>query len=126
MNSISGTLKIGEADATRRDIAKRFHTSTGSEYFTLIALVTIGAILGGTAMRGPGMAIGVACGFILYWAIANRLSLKRYRERLVARGLSPEFPMQMRLDPDTLSYEIGDVRHIAKWSAVTEVFPSQG
>jgi hypothetical protein len=126
MTSVSGTMKLGEADATRRDIARRYQMGGTEGYFLLLAMVLAGAAAGALIWRAPGMAIGVACAFIAYWGIANRFALKRFRTEMVARGLPAEFPVEMALTPETLTYHVGDVQHIAKWSAVTEIFASRG
>jgi hypothetical protein len=126
VTSISGIMKLGEADATRRDIARRFQMSGQAGYFLLIGLVMAGGVAGAVIWRGPGMAIGVACAFLGYWALASRFALKRFRRQLVARGLPAEIPVSMTVAPDALIYDVADVRHIAKWNAVTEIFPSRG
>jgi hypothetical protein len=126
MTSISGTMKLGEADATRRDIARRFQMTGQGGYFLLLGLVLVGAVIGAVVSRGPGMAIGVAGGFVAYWSIASRFALTRFRRQLVARGLPAEIPVSMTIAPDALTYDVADVRHIAKWNAVTEIFPNRG
>src|SRR5262249_34894183 len=60
MTSISGIMKLGEADATRRDIARRFQMTGQAGYFLLLGLVLLGAAVGAIVSHGPGMAIGVA------------------------------------------------------------------
>ena len=124
MASISGTMKLGEADATRRDIARRFQMEDG--YLVLVAMVMAGAGIGAVVLRGPGMAIGVACAFVAYWSVANRFARQRYRKQLIARGFPAEIPVSMAITPDALTYDVADVRHIAKWNAVTELFASRG
>ena len=126
MTSISGVMKLGEADAARRDIARRFQMSGQAGYFLLIGLVMAGAVAGAVIWRGPGMAIGVALAFLGYWALANRFAQRRFRRLLVARGLPAEIPVSMTIAPDALTYDVADVRHIAKWNAVTEIFLSRG
>src|SRR5262249_4851319 len=87
MTSISGIMKLGEADATRRDIARRFQMTGQAGYFLLLGLVLLGAAIGAIVSHGPGMAIGVAAGFVAYWSIAGRFARDRFRRQLVARGL---------------------------------------
>jgi len=118
-------MKLDEADAARRNVARRFQMSGQAGYFLLIVLVLAGAAAGVVIWNGPGMAIGVACAFLGYWTLANRFALKGWRSQLAERGLPPEVPVSMIVATDALTYEVADVRHIAKWNAVTEIFPSQ-
>lgn len=127
MTSISGIVNIGEAQAARRDIARRGSGSYGpTDYYALIGLLIAGAGIGASLSRGPGMAIGVACAFFAYWSLANYLARRRARKLWLERGFPAEVSVEIEATNVGLSYRSGDVSHLAKWNVVTEIFPSRG
>jgi hypothetical protein len=124
--SVSGLLKLGEADAARRAVAKRQSGSAAGDYLLLVALVVVCGAAGAIAWRGPGMAIGVVCAFLIYSAIAQRLALRRLRKRMTETDVPNEIPCEVEIRPEAFSYSAADVQYVAKWPAVTELFPSHG
>ena len=146
MQSVSGLLKIGEAQATLKSVGRRQRGATYSYYLVMFALAIFGAavgyfifvflgrVLAGTAVGSfawqfdPvfGGGIGATCGILSYPIICKRLTLMRFRKRMVDRGFPRELSLNMEIAPDKLRYGIGEVQHIAEWSAVTELFASRG
>ncbi len=124
--SVSGLLKLGEADAARRDIARRQTGSAAGDLSLLFALVAVCGAIGAIAWRGPGMAIGVVCAFLIYGTVAQRLALRRYRRRMVEKGTPAEIPCTLEIGPEAFCYSAADVQYIARWRAVTELFASHG
>jgi len=144
MSSVSGLLKIGEAQATMWSIGKRQRGSVFGFYALLLALMVGGLIagfvvtflidIGLDAAKVPhnwtedvpvdGGWIGLASGFVAYYFLSKRLLVVRFRRRLVEKGSQPELPLQLVIRPDVLFYEVGDLQKIAKWSGVSEVFRS--
>lgn len=147
MASVSGLLKIGEAQATIQTIAKRQRGSAYVFYLVLFALM-IGGMFAGIAVTfaaffvldlakiyydwNVGLVsvvvgwVGLILGLILYQRICKRLTVARFRKRLIQKGTPPELPLRMEIAAEDLLYDVGDVKHIAKWSCVSEVFPNHG
>ncbi len=129
MTSVSGLLKIGEANAACRDIGARQRGTAITYYVALVALGLGGAAIGYFAWapdRNLGAAVGWVCGAILYALTARRFTMMLFRRRLVEKGSPLNLPLGMEIAPDTLRYDVGDVQHIAKWSCVSELFRSHG
>jgi MFS family permease len=143
MTSVSGLLKIGEAQATMRDIGKRTRGSAYIYTFLLLAMVIGGMIAGAVVAQLIFLAfdaekvpydsvvwsiilvwLGVAAGFTAYCKFAMRLLVRRHKKRLIEKGMSPECPLSLEIAPDALLYEVGDEKRIAKWSSVSELFMS--
>jgi hypothetical protein len=125
MTRISGMMKLGEADAARREIARRQARSYPGDYALLVALVVICGAIGAIALRGPGMAIGVAIAFLGYWFIVTRLMVARNRKRMIALGMPQEIPLDFEATAEGFSYRAADIQYIAKWSAVTQLAATQ-
>jgi hypothetical protein len=125
MTHLSGVLRLGEADGARREIARRQARSHPGDYMLLVGLVVVCGTLGALALRGPGMAIGVAIAFIGYSFIATRLIAARSRKRMVALGMPQEIPLDFETTAKGFSYRAADIEYIAKWSAVTQLAATQ-
>ena len=147
MTCVSGLLKIGEAQSTLRNIGKRQRGSAYVFYLILVALMIGGMVAGVTITFAVFLVLdfakihhdwdvgsvsmwvgwfGMFVGVILYQRICKRLTVARFRNRLIQKGTTPELPLGMEIAPEDLLYDVGDVKHVAKWSCVSEVFPSHG
>lgn len=128
MSSISGQLRIGEATNAIRAIRRRQIGSRFLSYIILAVLLSGGWSLGTFVSRPdstPVRLLGITAALLIYIAIQKRLILASFRKRMVDRGFPPELRVHMEITPSFLIYEIGDVRHTANWSAVTELFISR-
>jgi hypothetical protein len=130
---ISGRLRLGEAQATMRKIGARQRGSLVYYYGVMIALGLTFAALGiyvlprfADVEPAVGGGFGWAIGVVIYIILAPRTIRLFFRRRLGARGIASELPFTVTLTPVTLECESGDVRQIAKWPAVTELFRSKG
>ena len=118
-------LKVGEASATGRAVLRRVR---GSQLIFLIyALVLIGGCTaaGWFAWRlvpWIGGAAGYFVGVVAYVLSCRHVAVARYRRRFASRGMPLELRLRLEVTPEALVYEIGAIRNIVGWSAVTELF----
>jgi hypothetical protein len=129
MATVSGTLKVGEANGTRAAIRNRTVGYEPSWMFVMILFVIGGMVLGYTALRSDPMLGGLGGGFggmLAYYPASQWWMTRIYRARLKKNGTSFERPFVVELAREALSYEHGDVRHIAKWQCVSDLFFSSG
>jgi hypothetical protein len=132
MTTISGTIRIGEAQATCAATAKRQRGSTWPFWGLMLALVVGlgvgGAVLAMVLKAEPvlGWGIGAVCGLVAYARLSRVFGVWRFRKTLTGTGIALDLPSRFEITPDTFVHEIGDVITHAKWSAVTEVFHDMG
>jgi hypothetical protein len=147
MTCVSGLLKIGEAQSTLRNVGKRQRGSANFFYLILVALMMGGMFAGIMIAFAVFLALdfekihygwdagsvsmwvgwfGMFTGAVLYQRICKGLTVARFRKRLIQKGSPAELPLRMEIAPENLLYDVGDVKHMAKWSCVSEVFPSHG
>ncbi len=134
MASISGTLRVGEANATVSALTTRQHGSNASYYVILLTLMGVGLLIGlagsyvladaGRPVYGVGGPMGVAAGAFVYLLIKRRLVMARFKRRFQERQHALELPLRMEVSTEHLRYEVGGVTQLAAWSAVDELFRS--
>lgn len=146
MTSVSGLLKIGEAQATLQSIGRRQRGSQFIFVLVLLALMVAGIFLGTViapiidrflggaktpddwwsgAVRGG--AFGMAGAALVYrFVVGKRMLLGRFRKLLIEKGSPPELSLCMETTTEALHYDVGELKHIAKWSCVSEVFSNHG
>lgn len=126
---VTGTLQVGEATPAVRDIATRQRGSGAPFAFAfavlLILCVPLGAFFSPTN-RVVGGGIGALIAIWIYAMFCRQLARFLFRRRFAERGLSLSLPLSLELTQEALDYTLGGVRHIAKWEAITELFPSRG
>jgi len=129
MSGVSGTLNVGEASATIKEVMSRLQGGRGISSFIAVLTLVVCAGVGGVLWRSNqvvGIVAGVVVGLILWVFLYQRLSQYLYRRRFSERGFPLLLPLSIAFTDEALDYTLGDVREIAKWSAVTEIFPSHG
>jgi hypothetical protein len=133
MTAVSGLLRIGEATPTMRSIGARQRGSNFFYYAILFGTIAAGGFCGNLFARyvgyfdtEPATLIGVGVGTTAYMFIARPLTTARFRSRMVQKGHPPLLQIEVEITPDTLLYRVGDIRHAAPWSAVSELFESRG
>lgn len=134
MAQITGHIRIGEANAACPKIQTR--QMGASRYVIWLVAVVLGgssAILGemldtyfGEPFGFPTWIILLAVATPLYTITVRRLLIRRFQKKQTAKGTPLDMPMRMLLTPEGLVYELADVEHRAKWSAVSEVFFAKG
>jgi hypothetical protein len=127
--SVTGMLKVGEASATMQDVGTRQRGPRYTYYLLMFGLMLGGAVIGGVIYQpnaGAGSMIGMGVGLFVYAAFARRWTVARFRKRMIEKGFAVELPLSLKIAPDTLEYQVGEVRHIAPWDAVSELFSSRG
>jgi len=132
MTSISGTIRIGEAQATCAATAKRQRGSTWPFWVLMLSLVVSLGLAGGflawtlAADPGFGWIVGAVCGGVAYLRLCRVFGVWRFRKTLTSVGVPLDLPTRFEITPDAFVHEIGDVITHAKWSAVNEVFHNKG
>jgi hypothetical protein len=127
MECITGEISVGEASAAMREIMSRLRGSQGPYSLVLAVLLVVCAGLGSLVWHSNqtmGMGVGALIGLLVYLLAYNRLTQFLFRRRFRERGLPLLLPVSVKLTDEALDYTIGEVREIAKWSAVTELFPN--
>src|SRR5580698_1407103 len=139
MAAVSGVLSVGEANATLRDIQRRSGNSRLFLIFIQVAPLVGGmglAVLlarllhrpdGEPWLREPfAILIGLALGWAIYLLGVRRFVIWRFRRRFAAKGMPLDLPMRIELLPDELTYAVGETTLRARWTCVSEIFPSRG
>jgi len=132
MTSISGTIRIGEAQATCAATAKRQRGATWQYYAVMIGLWIGGAVIGFAA----GLLLhanvnwtacgGAVVGLLSYRPVAQRWVVWRFRHRLTGTGTPLDMPAAMAITPEALAYTVADIEKRGKWAAVSELFHAKG
>ncbi len=130
---ITGTIRIGEANAACRKIGAR---QRGSVLWILVPSIVLGfgvfffADLVQTWVNFDiGLPYWIVILCVVYPAfifVVRKFSIWRFRKRLTGKGTPLDMPVHMTVSPDSLSYELADVQQRAKWSAVSELFLAKG
>jgi hypothetical protein len=130
---VSGTLQVGEANATARSVGARQRGPALYFYGILLVFGALGALAGGLLApriadiaTGDGAFYGFMAGILLYALTARRLTVYVFRRRFARKGLPQMLPLSLQITGEALIYELGDVRNVAKWRCVTEIFCSSG
>ena len=133
MASVSGLLRVGEATPTVRSIGARQRGPVAFYYAILVGAVVLGGLCGNLFARFVthgdadfATIMGVTAGAFAYLLLARRLTVARFRARMVQKGHPPLLELDIEITPDALLYRIGDIRQSAPWRAVSEVFESRG
>jgi hypothetical protein len=135
MASISGMLKVGEAQATNGARMARLRGSSliyvgvmlGLTVGGMLLALVVGAFVGVGEQDATAWGfLGIAVGVVSYIFLGRYLVLKRFRAEIQKRHSTTEFPLRLELTPDQILYELGGLTHVARWSAVDELFPSHG
>ena len=134
MTSISGTLRVGEANATVGKLMARQRGSNASYWAIMLGLGFCGLIAGlaasflvsnnGAPHYSAGGLLGFACGALTYLLIQRPLMMARFKQKFQARHQMLDLPLRMEISSDHLIYEVGGVTQLARWPAVDELFQS--
>jgi hypothetical protein len=133
MASVSGKIRIGEASAACGKIGARQRGPIYIFYLWMIVFAAVGTVLGYAADRWAAYKapidfwlIGLWLGIIVYALIGRKIGVWRFRKRLTGKGTPLDMPMRMEISAEALVYELADVYHRAKWSAISELFHAKG
>jgi hypothetical protein len=137
MASITGTIRIGEANAACGKIGRRQRGPIYVFYLWMTAFAAIGGALGYAVDRWTtdwvysevqiyGWAIGAWLGIVAYVFAGRKIGVWRFRKLLTAKGTPLDLPTRLEITPDVFFYEMADVHSSAKWSAVSEIFHAKG
>lgn len=132
MTSITGTIRIGEAQATVNATARRLRGGLWW-YWVLMLVLGVGMGLLGLWLSSLaklnlliGWLAGAFVGGLAYQRLSKALTVWRCRQTLTGKGVPLDLPVRLEISPDTFTYAVGDVVSTAKWAAVTEVFYDKG
>ncbi len=130
MPSVSGVLRLGEAQATAAATAVRTRGAAWPYTLLLLVLVVGGGCAGYFVFppedRPPGIVFGAGLAFLLFSPLSRGLLIARFRRLMTAKGIPLDLALRIEITDAALVYELGGVNHTAKWSAVTELFEKRG
>ena len=132
MTTVSGTIRIGEAQATMAATGRRQRGSMLWFWALMLVSVVIMGLVGialsipAKANAGLGLFIGMMAGLVIYNRWSKVLIVWRYRKTLMARGVPPEVAIRWELTPEEIVYQAGALTTRAPWRAVSEIFPEKG
>jgi hypothetical protein len=132
MASISGTIRIGEAQATVAATAKRQRGAAWSYFAIMFGLWSGGAVIGwavGWALRVDvilAACAGALIGLLSYRPLSSRLVVWRFRRHLTGTGTPLDMPARLEMTPEALIYTVAAVEKRATWAAVSELFRAKG
>ena len=132
MNTVGGTIKIGEAMPTAQATAQRLRGAAWWYWVLMLVLVVglgfLGIWLAKLAQVNilMGWLAGALTGMVLYSRWSKLLALWRFRKTQAGKGMPVDVAIRVEITPDALVYEIGDITTYVKWRAVTEVFFVKG
>ena len=124
MTSISGTIRIGEAQATCAATAKRQRGAAWQYFAVMFGLWIGGAVIGwfiGRALHFDvilAACAGAVVGLLSYRPLSTRLVVWRFRRRLTGTGTPLDMPATLRVTPSALIYELAEVEKRGQWAAV--------
>jgi hypothetical protein len=132
MSVITGSIQIGEAQATMPATGKRQRGSAVWYYaFGLCMIFGVGQL--GVLLSipagldgGTGLAIGMIGGLVIYARWSKLLIVWRCRKTLTGQGVPLDLPVRWELTEDDVAYQIGDLVSRAPWRAVSEIFHDKG
>jgi hypothetical protein len=132
--SVSGTLKVGEANATASAVMSRRVGSLMSYVAIGFGLMFGGALLaiaisfllsnGAPADYGQAGGVGWILGVIVWLLTWKAIMTARFKRKFRDQGQPVELTLRMDVLPDHLRYELGGVTKLASWPSVTEVIGS--
>jgi hypothetical protein len=132
MTAISGTIRIGEAQATCAATAKRQRGAAWPYFVVMAGLWIGGAVIGWVLGRVLHVDVilaacaGAVIGLLSYRTVCNRLVVWRFRKRLTGTGTPLDMPARMEMTPEALTYELADIAKRGRWPAVSELFRAKG
>jgi hypothetical protein len=124
---VSGTIRAGESAAAMGAIKARRGLSPRQARWIVIALIVIIGIPS-DAWITHSWSKGAACVEVIVITtfcaglIVQALTTPTLRKALAARGQAFEQAMTLRLTPDAVSWDLGDLTMTATWPCVTDVY----
>ena len=134
MVAIGGEMDAGEGNGALGAIRKRQQGSRLYYYLLMTALAFVGCLSGWlVAWLGHwsdmnavlAIVVGGWLALIVYLRFCNRWAVSRFRKKMVERGLKTRFAYSLEVSDEALTLQVSDVRSIAPWTAVTEIFRSK-
>lgn len=127
---VTGDMTAGESISAMAYIKGRRGVSPRQmKLILLICMLAIGIPVGGWVSGSwTAAAISVEFAFIGAWVgllIIQRLASSSMRKALATRGQAYEQPLTLRLTPEALVYDLGDLKMTANWRCVTDLFQTR-
>lgn len=132
MSVITGSIQIGEAEATVGATGKRQRGSMLWHWALMVALVGVVGLIGVVLSipagldSGTGFGIGMIGGLFIYARWAKLLTVWRCRKTVTGQGVPLDLPVRWELTEDDIAYQIGGLVSRAPWRAVSEIFHDKG
>ncbi|WP_313454180.1 YcxB family protein [Brevundimonas sp.] len=124
---VSGVLKGGETTAALAYIKARRGLSPRQIKLGLVVCllaVVVVCMMGvfgwwyGAVVAAAAAAMGLFVGLVFLQLISK----PAYKRALAARRVSYDLPLRLRLAPEHLIHEMGDVTQSARWLSVTDLY----
>jgi hypothetical protein len=134
---VEGAIRLGEANGA----AFRSNRRASGQSWVLalvpgVVIAVIGGLLGAfsetikaalqiptefSSVFGPAtFLVAVLVMLPLYYWLLTRMAVRRLRRRVVVDPV----PFALSLDDEAFSYAIGQVVHVVRWPAVSDLFPA--
>lgn len=132
MASVSGSIKIGEAQAAMGSLVKRQRGPTWLYAVILYAFMIIAAVIGCLIGLLTGwninlMGCGAAIVALLTWfLVGRRYVVWQFRNKMTARGVPMHVPVRLDIAPEAMTYDTHDVHVRAQWSGISELYSKAG
>ncbi len=126
----TGVLAAGESTAAMAYIkARRGVSPRQTKVIILVCMLAVGIPLGAW-VSGSWLAATVSVelafvGLVVGVLIVQRLAGPSMRKALAQRGQTYELALTLRLTPETLVYDLGDLTMTARWSCVTDLYQTR-
>ncbi|MGR4866817.1 YcxB family protein [Caulobacter sp. LARHSG274] len=123
----TGVLSVGESTTALAYIkARRGLSPRQVKVILVVCMLAVGIPVGAwasgswfaAAMSVECTIIGLGVGLL----IVQRLAGPSMRKALAARGQAYEQPLTLRLTPEALVYDLGDLTMTARWPCVTDLY----
>lgn len=127
---VTGVLAAGESTSAMGYVkARRGVSPRQMKGIILVCMLAVGIPLGAWA-SGSWLAAALSVEFAILGLgvgllIVQRLAGPSTRKALAERGQTYEQSLTLRLSPEGLVYDLGDLKMIARWPCVTDLYQTR-
>lgn len=126
----TGVISVGESTAALAYIKTRRGLSPRQIKMILVLCILVVAIPIGAWLSGSWLAAALSAEFAIVGLVLGSLIVQRLiglsmRKALAERGIAYDLPVTLRITPDALIYDLGDLKFTARWSCVTDLYQTR-